>query len=277
MTAKIWPCTNTEYHADRTAESFSTLKIFDEFPLRYHGMFVADPPTVPKIAATPAMLLGTALHALLLEPDKFEDEFAIEPECDKRTKAGKEIAANFALDSIGKTILDAATHKKAKALAAAAWRDADVRKMLEMDGYRERGIRWTHLPTRIDLKARPDIFSFIGPMIDVKTARDASNRAWESVLYALKYYRQAALYIDGIKAVENVDVDWFIHIVVETEDPPYRARAIRLDPAAIELGRTENEQILHRLAEAREKNVWPTGYEGLTCINLPHYAYRPSF
>lgn len=274
---RVWKCSNAEYHADRSAESFSTLSIFDDFPLRFYHLRVADPPTLKPPEATPARLLGTIVHALLLEPEKFADEFAIEPKCDKRTKDGKAIAAEFALESIGKTVIDAETHAKAVAVAAAAWRDEDVKRFLETEGPREEALCWTHSRTGIRLKVRPDILSFIGPTIDVKTSRDARDRAWQSALYEHRYYRQAALYVDGIRAVHNVQVDWFIHVVLETTDAPYRARAIRLDPAAIELGRDENEVILSRLAAARELNRWPTKFEGFTCMNLPKYAYMKEF
>ena len=44
--------------------------------------------------ATPAMALGTAIHALVLEPDTWRNELVIAPDINRRTKAGK---AEFAL------------------------------------------------------------------------------------------------------------------------------------------------------------------------------------
>jgi hypothetical protein len=40
---------------------------------------------------TPAMALGSALHTLVLEPSKFDKEYAVAPECDRRTTEGKHI------------------------------------------------------------------------------------------------------------------------------------------------------------------------------------------
>ena len=39
---------------------------------------------------TEAMLVGSAFHSMMLEPDKFKSEYAFEPAMDRRTKAGKE-------------------------------------------------------------------------------------------------------------------------------------------------------------------------------------------
>ena len=39
---------------------------------------------------TPALIEGRVQHTVFLELDKFDDEFVIEPNVDRRTKAGKE-------------------------------------------------------------------------------------------------------------------------------------------------------------------------------------------
>ena len=42
-----------------------------------------------------AMLVGSAFHALMLEPESFGELYAFEPNVDKRTKAGKEYIAEW--------------------------------------------------------------------------------------------------------------------------------------------------------------------------------------
>ena len=49
---------------------------------------------------TPALLFGQAVHKLILEPVTFDDEFAVSPDCDRRTKAGKE-AYNAFCEGLG--------------------------------------------------------------------------------------------------------------------------------------------------------------------------------
>lgn len=42
-----------------------------------------------------AFLVGSAFHAMMLEPDKFSELYAFEPAMDRRTKAGKEYIAEW--------------------------------------------------------------------------------------------------------------------------------------------------------------------------------------
>ena len=42
-----------------------------------------------------ALLVGSAFHAMMLEPDNYKKLYAFEPNMDRRTKAGKEYIANW--------------------------------------------------------------------------------------------------------------------------------------------------------------------------------------
>ena len=44
---------------------------------------------------TESLLVGSAFHCMLLEPDEFDKRYVYEPKFDKRTKAGKEAYAEF--------------------------------------------------------------------------------------------------------------------------------------------------------------------------------------
>jgi hypothetical protein len=69
--------TNAEYHADLTHVSNSMLKVFAESPQKYYRMFVVQ--TMPKPEQTPSLLLGSVVHCLFLEPEKFGVEYAVAP------------------------------------------------------------------------------------------------------------------------------------------------------------------------------------------------------
>ena len=59
----------------------------------------------PKSKPTPAMRIGSAFHALILEPDVFENEFIYKPEIlNARSKDGKEWKARQ--EEAGKTVLN---------------------------------------------------------------------------------------------------------------------------------------------------------------------------
>ena len=66
---------------------------------------------------TPALVFGALVHKLVLEPETFEDEYAVAPDCDKRTKAGKEEWQAFVDKAGEKTVVTAADYEKAKEMA----------------------------------------------------------------------------------------------------------------------------------------------------------------
>ena len=63
---------------------------------------------------TPALLFGRAVHKYALEKDDFFSEFAVAPNIDRRTKAGKEEYAAFEADCVGKDIISADDFEKIK-------------------------------------------------------------------------------------------------------------------------------------------------------------------
>jgi hypothetical protein len=54
---------------------------------------------------TPSLLMGRAAHKYILETYDFYNEFAVAPNCDRRTKEGKEIWAKFVAESEGKDVI----------------------------------------------------------------------------------------------------------------------------------------------------------------------------
>lgn len=54
---------------------------------------------------TPALIFGSALHTLVLEPNDFNKRYAMLPDCDRRTKEGKALFEEFAIANAGKRVL----------------------------------------------------------------------------------------------------------------------------------------------------------------------------
>ena len=61
--------------------------------------------------------IGSAVHCLTLEPELFDDRFAVHPEIDRRTKAGKEAWAKFVGQHPGKTYLSEKEIKQVERMA----------------------------------------------------------------------------------------------------------------------------------------------------------------
>ena len=140
---------------------------------------------------TPALLFGTAVHKLLLEPDGFNDEFAIAPNVDRRTKVGKEAWEQFLSDSEGKTIITADDFSTASDMVIKAMTIPFVRQMLS--GKKEEAFFWIDQDTEQVCKVRIDMLAEIeGKLViaDYKTAGSAKTDIFVRKMYDYGYHLQ---------------------------------------------------------------------------------------
>ena len=178
MAARIWECDNATYHA--SAEVSSThLKTILASPRDYYETYIAK---TREREGSKAMLLGSALHARVLEPQNYSKLFAVEPECDGRSTAGKAIKAQFALTAIGKTIVPAAINQQARDMAKNVLAEPLVRDLLAGAAI-EQAIVWDDGDIACKMKGdifqpRPDLESDL--LLDLKTADDPTPECFLS-------------------------------------------------------------------------------------------------
>ena len=183
--------TNEAYHSLK-AVSPSQIKILARSPLHYFDKFLAE--DREKAEPTPAMLKGTALHTAVLEPELWDSTIAVPPHSfDRRTKAGKELAAEFERESAGKIVLPPEDADEVRRMADAVRKHPAASLLLDMPGRREASYTWTDPTTGLECKTRPDWHSDNRQIVvDVKTCRDASRVEFAKAISNLDYHVQAA-------------------------------------------------------------------------------------
>jgi hypothetical protein len=256
--------TNAEYHA-RPEVSKSGLDLMRRSPLHFWHRYlnperVAEPPT-------DAMVLGSALHTAVLEPHLFDDEYAVAPHCDRRTKEGKMIWADFEQEAAGKTLLKADDANRIKGMANAVRSHKAASFLLTMPGKAEQSYFWTDPETGEKCKCRPDWHSNDGRIVvDVKTTEDASpGKFLRSSVLGWRYHVQAAFYMQGLPSAEV-----FLFVVVEKK-PPFAAAVYSLPVKLVERGLEEARQDLRRIAECRAASHWPSYSEEIEELPLPRW------
>ena len=145
---------------------------------------------------TPALLFGQVVHKLLLQPETFDDDFAVAPNIDRRTKDGKEAYNAFLTASEGKSIVTADMYETAQSMAQRALQEPFVAKLL--NGQKEVPFFWTDEDTGIDCKCRLDCLSEIGEnliIVDYKSCTDASNDGFIRDAIKYGYHFQSAMCI----------------------------------------------------------------------------------
>lgn len=218
---------------------------------------------------TPATEFGTAVHAAVLEPDTL----AVRPKLDRRTKAGKTAAKEFAATAndstaTGMLFVDEDTYSRAMAARDGVMRHPTARRLLD-DGIPEQ----TALGEiyGIEVKCRPDWYRpSAGVIVDLKTTADASPDAFARSCANYRYHVQAAWYLDVCEAA-GIEAHAFVFIAVESS-PPYEAAVYVLDQADVEIGRRTYEHDLETYRRCLESGEWPGYSEHIEVLKLPAWA-----
>jgi PDDEXK-like domain of unknown function (DUF3799) len=256
---------NEDYHRLK-AVSPSQIKVLGRSPLHYFDQFLAE--DREKREPTPAMLMGTALHTAVLEPELWDSTIAVPPQAfDRRSKAGKELAAEFERESAGKIVLSPDDADQVRRMADAVRKHPAAGFLLELPGRREASYTWKDPATGLECKTRPDWHSEDGRIVvDVKTTRDASRAEFAKSIANLDYHVQAAWNQDAIGAQQ------FITIAVESSRP-YAVAVYPASGAMIAAGQRRIEAAMTLLAECWQTGRWP-GYGELVQepIDLPGWC-----
>ena len=238
------------------ALSASGAKLLRKSPLHYRAdQFKARQPT-------PAMIFGTVVHRLVLEPER--PAFAVKY-LNWASKEGK--AERERLEATGLPILSEADGDRATAIRDALWSDAQIVEMLEA-AQKEQVMLWDQ--HGVKCKAKADAIGD-GVVIDLKTTIDAAPHEFQRSIATFGYFRQAAHYLDGYEATKGERAKDFIFVAVESQ-PPHAFALYRLDAASIAAGRLEMKRAAAVYRDCMQSGNWP-GYEpGIATLALPRWA-----
>ena len=257
--------TNKEYHA-HPAISKSDLDLAHRSPMHYQYR-----KEHPQGSQTPALLIGSAVHKMVLEPSTFDEEFAVlDDAIDRRTKAGKEAYSTFLEQSAGKSILTQEIYQQAMDMADAVHHHPTARKLLT-GGKAEQSYFWEDLRTGLPCKCRPDYLR-PGFCVDYKTTQDASPEAFQRSAYRYRYNVQAYWYLHGLRLNGMQDLD-FVFIVQEKE-PPYAIAIYYADADTLKLGQIDAEADLEALSSCIHAGVFDGYTNEIQPLTPPRWAAK---
>ncbi len=223
-------------------------------------------------AATPALLLGSVVHCMVLEPNCVSQRIAVSPRCDKRTKEGKEIWLRWQAANPNKIILNDEQAVQAHAMAQAVKNSPHAAALLERASQREVSAIWQD-KTGLTCKARFDALSedpAAAFALDLKMTIDASPQGFERSLDNYGYARQAAFYLAGAAKL-GLAIEDFVIVAVE-KDPPYLVAVHRVSDAALEAATRELRPLIEAYWLAERTGDWK-GYEPRD-TDLPGWARK---
>jgi len=262
---------NEDYHAGPGISASGLKLIAERSPLHYWSAYL-DPKREPR-KTTPAMILGTAIHAAVLEPDTFGERFYPAPDVDRRTKEGKllyETALGIAAEQ-NATLISSDDYAAALKIQQSC-REHPLAQVIFAEGKAEQSVFWIDPETEVLCKCRPD-WLMPGAILDVKSTEDASAEAFMKSAYNYQYHLQAAFYMDGMAAAWNEQPEAFMFLAHE-KTAPWASAYYFADGEMIDGGRAEYRKALRLYADCLAKDKWPGYSQQLQPLGLPRWAKR---
>ncbi len=222
-----------------------------------------------------AMNFGTALHAAILEPQRFKTQYLVEPEfysdgkpINRRYEAHRKFLKDFRAEAAteGKRVVKPEELDSFIGMLTACASNPMVCELLH-GGEQEcvAQAKWNGML----IKGQADHFGEhpqLGRIVvDVKTTQDASPGAFSRAIHNYHYDLQSGVYSKLFSA------DAFIFIAIEKQ-APYSVGVYRADDSIIGRGQEQAEQLINRIKECEATDVWPSYTAGLDNIMLPAWV-----
>jgi len=221
-----------------------------------------------QASKTPALVLGSAIHSIVLEPDLFKRDYIKAPKF--AGKGAMQAKEEFMLENAQKIVLNPDQWDICFGIRESILRHSKAEALLS-DGEVEHSYFWADKASTIDCKCRPD-YKRKNVLIDLKSTSDASPDAFRHSINRYGYHISAAFYLDGVNHFPDHLVEHFVIIAVE-KTPPYAIALYTLDEATIDVGRQQYRRALEIYASCLEEDNWPDYPDEILTMALPSYAF----
>lgn len=266
---------NDAYHGARALVSKSALDVFDRSPAHYlHYLETGLREDDEKEVESDALIIGSAFHALVLEPMEFSRQYVLLPDFgDMRSSKNRALRDGWLAERPGIIGLKAPWWEMIHGMRESIFRHKKMRRILE-NGRPEVTCAALDPATGLPRKCRWDWVSEIdGIGMDLKSARDGREDRWMREAINRRYEVQDTYYTDTGK-LANLDIEILGFGVVE-KTPPYVCGLYTLGTSARLAGEIRYTRELAAIAECCDAGEFP-GYGAgeVRELEYPKYATR---
>jgi hypothetical protein len=249
---------NEEYHGNRSHVSSSGLKMMLKDPRQFYLEYVKGERSDEPHPNQAAFDFGSYVHALILEPEVLDDEFAIFNGAMKRGKVWEEFKENV---DPKKIIISQSQVSVAKPMLAEYNRavvkigDTDVK----IASFFEEGAAEETYGAEINgvkVKVRTDYRnSDAGFISDIKTTseRTLNKKNIENICKRFGYHISAALYVDVVTQITGKEHDFYFCFLSKSSGD---CAIFKASAQMLEKGREEYKEAIKLLRNARESGVY---------------------
>lgn len=243
----------------------SSLKKILESPAHYQAALKQ------RMVPTPAMEMGTALHALVLDGEKaFEAQYVKKPDGIKlTTKEGKEwkesIGRKKVLSTGGKDDPWGSVQGMSESLRRLAWFDPSQEDYIK---HNEVSVYWDE--REVSCKARLDrVLVDEGIVLDLKTTDSVEAELFTKKVVSLGYDFQAGAYSSAAEAAFGKPFRFYF-VCVERK-APYTVAVYEVDEAMMSEGKYKFEKALGIYKKCKESDAWPNKEINIEKLSYPSW------
>ncbi len=238
-------------------------------PMKYKHEL--DNPTPP----TPAMILGTIVHRMILEP-ALVGRIAVWGDAPEQKVRNGKVWDAFRAAHDGELILTKKEYDDATNMTAGVLMNAPIRHYANAGGSTEVTLVWTHPRTKRRFKGRIDkLIPETHTIFDLKTTRDCQSYKFGGQAYALAYHIKLAMYAQGYELLIGKEPN--VRIGAIDSKPPYESAVYRVTHDILMQGGEELQELTDRIYECEKNNYWPAEHAVETDLILPAYAMASDF
>jgi exodeoxyribonuclease VIII len=213
---------------------------------------------------TKALKFGTFVHSAVLEPKTLDDLYVTAPDCDRRTKEGKAVWAEFATANAGKTILDYEESALGHLVASSA------RHALKTHGvvFDATEVMYHVDYCGVPLKAAID--GVAGDYLwDIKTtgAGEATPAGMLKSIRSYRYNLQAYWYRLVYELATGRRPLGFRFLFIEKE-PPFSWAIAEIGPDLMSYAVSDFEKAVTLYKECSASGVWPSYTQEIQVIDI---------
>ena len=209
--------------------SYSALKQFSKSPAHLNAYWNRD------TTQSASMAKGSLIHTLVLEPDTYDEKYAI---YEGKVRRGKEYDA-FCLENEGKIILNQNEFDEANLIKNAVWNHKIAKNIFD---------RTTEVESKFEMEykdlAFKGIIDGIGDdfIFDLKTTQSSEPSKFSKDAFNYGYNLQAAIYL---KAVQRKHY----YIISVESVAPYNVTVFEMTSDLINMGTQELERLIEQFKD----------------------------
>lgn len=217
------------------------------------------------------MVIGSAIHCAVFEPEVFKRDYVLLKDIQVRTASEYKQAIKVHNENL---VLTGKEADYVTGMQSALYMNQHATSLLKQCGWAEIACFASDPVTGVLVKCKFDWLTESLIAVDLKKTQDAAGNSFSKSVANYRYHVQHAFYSDVFEWATGEQLQEFKFLAVE-EQLPHFSKLYNIDTPSIEYGRKLYREALNTYAECLQRNEWPLPDGATEYITLPSWAADP--